>query len=189
VPRRLPQQSPDFSDKTPPLNDLETWACALIHAHLEPVGLSWRFRWTRGIKQLGVCRFERLGPFSSAYRVEIGLSRQHAQEGDFQQVRDTLLHEIAHALAGPGQGHNRVWQAHCLRIGAQPKACAPLSVVKSAFIYYLVYPAERRIAACSNRRCQWVKRPQDFQLRGCRESLGQLEVWDYVRAQSQGLLD
>jgi predicted SprT family Zn-dependent metalloprotease len=38
------------------------------------------------------------------------------------EVRDTILHEIAHALA-PGDGHGPKWRMTCLRIGARPKRC------------------------------------------------------------------
>ena len=37
-------------------------------------------------------------------------------------VRDTILHEIAHALT-PGQGHNIKWKLKAQEIGANPKRC------------------------------------------------------------------
>lgn len=39
-----------------------------------------------------------------------------------QEVRDTILHEIAHALA-PRAGHGPKWRAICRQIGAEPKRC------------------------------------------------------------------
>ena len=36
-------------------------------------------------------------------------------------MRDTILHEIAHAIAGVRNGHNHVWKSVCRRIGADPK--------------------------------------------------------------------
>lgn len=38
-------------------------------------------------------------------------------------VRDTVLHEIAHALAGPGTGHGRAWQEQAIRLGCRPTSC------------------------------------------------------------------
>jgi predicted SprT family Zn-dependent metalloprotease len=38
-------------------------------------------------------------------------------------VLDTILHEIAHALAGHKAGHGPAWKAKCAQIGAKPKRC------------------------------------------------------------------
>ena len=46
-------------------------------------------------RRLGDCHFKE--------RV-IRISRSHALEGNEEQVRDTVLHEIAHALAGRERG-------------------------------------------------------------------------------------
>ena len=40
------------------------------------------------------------------------------------EIKDTLLHEIAHALAGPKAGHRYEWKRICLQIGATPSAIA-----------------------------------------------------------------
>ena len=76
----------------------------------------WSFRFNGAQKKLGVCRYgEKL----------ILLSRTHAVDGAPNQVTDTILHEIAHALAGPGTGHGSAWKAVARRLGATPKSCAP----------------------------------------------------------------
>src|SRR4051812_12271673 len=38
---------------------------------------------------------------------------------------DTLLHEIAHALVGPGHGHGPAWRRKCREVGARPVRCGP----------------------------------------------------------------
>src|SRR5262249_31162680 len=38
-----------------------------------------------------------------------------------ETIRDTLLHEIAHALAGRDAGHGPLWKAMCRRAGAKPE--------------------------------------------------------------------
>ena len=43
-------------------------------------------------------------------------------EGSEEQIRDTVLHEIAHAIAGHGAGHGPLWKATARRIGATPRA-------------------------------------------------------------------
>lgn len=41
-----------------------------------------------------------------------------------EEIRDTLLHEIAHALVGPNHGHDEVWRAMAVSIGAKGTRCA-----------------------------------------------------------------
>lgn len=55
------------------------------------------------------------------------------------KVTDTLLHEIAHALAGCEHGHDAVWKAMCLTIGADPtRTYDAADVVNKARPNYLV---------------------------------------------------
>ena len=93
-------------------NEARTIAEALLQEH----GLSkqgWTVQWDRAKNRLGVCRFNT--------RV-IGLSLPLTEVNDEDEVRDTILHEIAHALAGPGAKHGPQWRAVASRIGARPRA-------------------------------------------------------------------
>ena len=51
------------------------------------------------------------------------IEQRKERENEDEEVYDTLLHEIAHALAGPGAGHGPVWKAICIKIGAKPHRC------------------------------------------------------------------
>jgi predicted SprT family Zn-dependent metalloprotease len=73
---------------------------------------SWSFTFNRSKRQMGCCRFE--------LKV-IELSRHFVERNARNLIRDTLLHEIAHALVGPGHGHDAVWKAMCVRVGAKPE--------------------------------------------------------------------
>ncbi|NHC13712.1 SprT family zinc-dependent metalloprotease [Motilibacter sp. E257] len=77
---------------------------------------SWRLVFDNAKTRAGVCRFERR---------EIGLSRVLTQLHTEAEVRDTLLHEIAHALVGPRHGHDAVWRAKALAIGCSGERCVP----------------------------------------------------------------
>ena len=44
--------------------------------------------------------------------------------GSKEQIRDTVLHEIAHAIAGREAGHGPLWKVTARRIGATPRAKA-----------------------------------------------------------------
>ena len=78
----------------------------------------WDLRFNSARTKLGECR---------PGRKLIQLSRVHAVNGPAAQVTDTILHEIAHALAGPRAGHGPAWKAIAKRLGATPKSCAPES--------------------------------------------------------------
>lgn len=53
----------------------------------------------------------------------ISLSRVLTELNTAEEVEDCIRHEIAHALVGPGHGHDRVWQRKCIEVGARPERC------------------------------------------------------------------
>jgi len=78
----------------------------------------WLFRWQNKKGALGTCSFS---------DKEIRLSKWYVELNDLISVRDTILHEIAHALSyvrhgSKGIGHGRLWKDICRQIGAVPKA-------------------------------------------------------------------
>ena len=95
-------------------------ALAMGRQLLDQHGLDeWDFRFDRAKRRAGLCRFDD--------RV-ISLSRYLTQLHDAEQVRDTVLHEIAHALAGPEAGHGPTWQAKARQVGARPRRTLPAEV-------------------------------------------------------------
>jgi hypothetical protein len=54
------------------------------------------------------------------------VSIPHLASRSEAEYKDTLLHEIAHALVGPGHGHNQVWVDKAREIGLEkPTPCSP----------------------------------------------------------------
>ena len=95
------------------LNDARTLADRLLEQHgLAAAG--WQVVFDRAKRRAGVCRF--------AVK-EIGLSRPLTLLHDEAEVRDTVLHEIAHALAGPRHGHDATWQRTARSIGCSAQRC------------------------------------------------------------------
>ena len=74
--------------------------------------------WTFGLagtgRRLGACKYR-------LRRIEI--AEYYARNSPPETVLDTLLHELAHALAGPAAKHGPAWKAVALRLGATPRAC------------------------------------------------------------------
>lgn len=74
----------------------------------------WTFRFDGAQSRMGLC----------SYRSKtISVSRHFAAEADDAQLRDVVLHEIAHALVGPGHHHDHVWKDRARQLGATPKSC------------------------------------------------------------------
>lgn len=72
----------------------------------------WSFKFTTHRRVFGSCHYQ---------LKLISLSAPLTECNPESEVRDTILHEIAHALT-PGQGHNAVWKTMARRIGAKPNA-------------------------------------------------------------------
>jgi len=85
----------------------------LLHEH----GLDdWRVQFDTAKKRAGVCRFH-----DRVIGLSAPMTRLHSED----VVRRTVLHEVAHALAGPGTGHGPRWQAQARRLGIPPDRCLP----------------------------------------------------------------
>jgi predicted SprT family Zn-dependent metalloprotease len=78
---------------------VQVWAEALIKAHLDPA--VWTFGFDRAKRRAGLCDF-------TAKRIT--LSRALTELAEDDDVHQVLLHEVAHALAGPFAGHGPIWK-------------------------------------------------------------------------------
>lgn len=95
------------------LNDAEAMARELMTRHRLR---GWRFAWDRAVRRAG----------STRHRDRtITLSRHLTALHDEPSVRDTVLHEIAHALVGPAHGHDAHWRRTAREIGASGERCLP----------------------------------------------------------------
>ncbi|MDG2383301.1 MAG: SprT-like domain-containing protein [Pirellulaceae bacterium] len=98
----------------------------------------WDFKWSHGKRQLGcaVIRKHRLS--GKVLRRQLRLSCYLVDLNDEPEVRETILHEIAHIKAGIHNGHNQVWKRWCHRVGAKPQRCYRESEVKLVEANYLI---------------------------------------------------
>lgn len=94
-----------------PLNELRDLARRLMNDH----GLeNWTFAWDRAVRRAGATKWR-----THTISLSAPLMRLFAPH----EARNTILHEIAHALAGRGEGHGDVWRAKAIEIGARPERC------------------------------------------------------------------
>jgi len=95
------------------LQDAETLMARRMAEH-GLLAAGWRFEWDRAKRRFGRC----------SYRSKtLSLSRHLVQLNDATRVDRTVLHEIAHALVGPGHGHNRVWRRQARALGIPGDRC------------------------------------------------------------------
>jgi len=77
---------------------VRVWAEALIRMHLDT---EWTFAFDHAKTRAGLCNFT---------SKRISVSRHIALRSDDDEVHQTLLHEVAHAIAGAGAGHGPAWK-------------------------------------------------------------------------------
>ena len=77
----------------------------LMRQHL---GTEWQFRFDHAKRRAGACHY---------HTREITVSRYFIAQATADEFRQVLLHEIAHALAGPATGHGPVWRRTARSIG------------------------------------------------------------------------
>lgn len=80
------------------LERVTVWANALIRMHLDP---SWTFAFDNAKRRAGLCNFTQR---------RISVSRYLAARFSDDDIHQTLLHEVAHALAGPKAAHSATWK-------------------------------------------------------------------------------
>jgi hypothetical protein len=114
----------EHADERPPASLLiraKELATLLMAEH----GLTeWKFAFNTNKRRAGVCRYPAR---SKPGRIE--LSKHYVLRNPDDEVRDTILHESAHALVGPGHGHDEVWKAKRVEAGARPERCYDETVV------------------------------------------------------------
>lgn len=74
----------------------------------------WSFSFDSAVRRFGCCKHS---------KKQITLSKKLTMLRDEKNVKNTILHEIAHALVGPGHGHDEVWRSKALSIGCDGKRC------------------------------------------------------------------
>ena len=105
-----------------PLGFAINLAIQLIQLHDLP---SWRVKLDHARKRAGQCDFS---------NKTISLSRLYVRHAEPDHIRDTILHEIAHAIVGPRHGHGAVWRQKAREIGCTATRCHTLSFARARWV-------------------------------------------------------
>jgi predicted SprT family Zn-dependent metalloprotease len=123
------------------LEDARQLAEELIRLHrLSP---KWSFAFDRSKVRFGKCDYRKR---------EISLSKYLVELNDVAEVRETILHEIAHALAPRGAGHGPEWKALAISIGCNGRRCFGREVARPAPKYRGTCPSCQRVIRRHRRR-------------------------------------
>lgn len=92
------------------LTQVTVWAQTLIRTHLDPVfgDGTWTFEFDHAKRRAGLCNYSKR---------RISVSRYLAVKYSDYEVQQTLLHEVAHALAGHDAGHGERWKRIARSLG------------------------------------------------------------------------
>ena len=98
------------------LSEIDTLGNQLLQEHEDKNGLEpgWKFGFDLAPARGGICRHT---------EKRITLSVTYCLKASELEIIDTILHEIAHAIVGPGHGHDAVWKAAAQRIGCTAERC------------------------------------------------------------------
>lgn len=103
------------------IREARNLAISLMQQH----GLSltnWSFRFDNSKRRAGLCRWFGSKKDRTCTGGVISLSKHFVALNEPHQIRETLLHEIAHALV-PWNGHDSVWVAKARSIGSLGVRC------------------------------------------------------------------
>ena len=97
----------------------------------------WRFSFDRAKRRAGSCKFS---------KKEITLAKAYAEQQEGIEIKNTILHEIAHALVGSQHGHSQIWRKKAKEIGCDASRC-----------HHIVFSKPKYVLTCYN-RCFEVSR-------------------------------
>lgn len=117
------------------LNEAKRMCLEEMDRHLTKDRYLWHFSWMDDFNTLGRCK----RVLGNGY---IMLNHEYVKRAEVADVRDTILHEIAHALAPPRECHGRIWKLICMQIGADPSRTTNSPAMKEANAQMANYVAE-----------------------------------------------
>jgi len=135
------------------------------------ISQGWTFGWNSSKRNFGICRYK---------NKSIELSSILTEHQSSDQIKDTIIHEIAHALT-PGSGHGPKWKAMARKLGITPSRLGSLSEegqekMKEHAPWIMVYK-DRVVKTFYKKPTRTMKKLPTMYLKSCPdESYGKLEI-------------
>ncbi len=86
---------------------------------------NWKFVLDKASRRAGCCNFT---------KKTISVATAFAMKVNHRELQDTILHEIAHALAGKKHNHDAVWKEIATKIGCTAERCHTTTFMQSKFM-------------------------------------------------------
>ncbi len=98
----------------------------------------WYFEFNNRKRSAGICNYD---------KQSIELSKPLTELANEADTKDTILHEIAHALVGRGHHHDHVWQRKAREIGCNGDRCYSMKNKPSVEIAFQMVAKYKGICA------------------------------------------
>jgi predicted SprT family Zn-dependent metalloprotease len=137
--------------------------------------IGYSFAWMNRKRTLGLCNYS---------KKQILLSEDYVFNNNVELVKDTILHELAHAFSyhiygSRGHGHNQYWRSVCVQIGALPNRCKSTDDgLKVDYAYVLRHKETKEVYSGFHKwPSKTANRISEVWIRGKKwETLGKLEI-------------
>ena len=111
----------------------------LCQEYLQPRNIVYRIEFTNnGVKYLGKCIRKKYSTYFTLRFSTLHLNRLY-EDLDIDQIKDTVLHEIAHAIVyhdtGVNHGHDWLWKRVAKNIGGTGEVTANLTFKTGRYVY------------------------------------------------------
>ncbi len=116
--------------------------------------IDWSINFDNARRRAGVCIYNKR---------ELSFSIHFLRNSSEKEIYDTLLHEIAHALVGPKNGHNNVWKKKAIDIGCSAQVYHNYEFSKPKWIKFC-------IQGCWQQSC--FRRKKNLICRSCGSKVG-----------------
>ena len=126
----------------------------------------WALTFNKRKRALGICNYS---------NKEIQISLLFMKTLDYEEVLNTVRHEVSHALAGHAAGHGPRWRSIQRDLGGDTSRCTYLTdEQRPQHSWELVNTLDSSVVAKYHRKPR--RNPATLQLRGAPETLGKLIV-------------